>query len=49
MAEQGLHSAKAFSAPHLSPSEGRGMHKDLGKDRGRTAAPNDPRDIPDSA
>lgn len=47
-AEQSLHRLKAFSAPHLTPLVRRlGVHKELGRDTGRTAAPTDPRDVPD--
>ena len=40
IAEQSLHSIKAFSAPHASPPESRvGVHKKFGGDTAGTADP----------
>lgn len=48
IAEQSLHTAKAFSAPHFTPSASKlEVHEELGGDTARTADPNDQRHVPD--
>ncbi|KAK4810900.1 hypothetical protein QYF61_013308 [Mycteria americana] len=47
IAEQCLHSVKAFSAPHTAPPASRlGVHKKLGGDTAGRADPNGPKGYP---